>query len=350
MRFLVLSDIHLHEWAYGSKLVDGRNSRLEQQINAIQQCVKHCQSSGITSAIVTGDIYHTSTITAGVSEGSYRAFRAFADAGIHLTIVPGNHDQATRSGELDALAWFSPFATVVGRCHEVLHSIGDVQAECIPFTHDRDKLRRRIDELQNGTRLLFMHQGVSGVEINSKGFTLNEALSPDMIPDSIACFTGHYHSAKCVKPNLVIPGSLTQLNWGDKNEHRGWMDVELQDNGNLEIVHNEAAASKFVELTSLEDLTQVSGNFIRLMTTENAPSFVEDAVLQLNKAGAESVEVKQIVQIDTHLDEVKTQGFNSLNEIIYAFANSKVRSGVIDEYDLSVGDQLLKGNYQAPDV
>ena len=86
------------------------------------------------------------------------------------------------------------------------------------------------------------------------------------------------------------------------------------------------------------------------MTTENAPSFVEDAVLQLNKAGAESVEVKQIVQIDTHLDEVKTQGFNSLNEIIYAFANSKVRSGVIDEYDLSVGDQLLKGNYQAPDV
>ncbi len=356
MRFVVFSDLHLHEWVYGSRIVNGRNSRLEQQVRVVHDIVNYCKSEGISEAVLTGDVFHTSTVSAAVSEAAYRAFSEFNRAGIHLTIVPGNHDQATRTGELDSLSWFSTIGTVA-RCGDSgvdrICQTGDVQAYGIPFTHDRGELARRIDQIPSGCRLLYLHQGVSGVEINSKGFTLNEALTPDMIPPWIGmAFTGHYHSAKQVTDNLVIPGSTVQLNWGDKDERRGWLDVDYNPEDNTTaITHMEAKASKFVQADDVSGLDgyAVEGNFLRVVTEDNTPSFVQSLVEDLYKRGAESVEIKNVIQVDNAI-KLQTTQFNSLNEIIYAYAHEKERAGVIDEYDRLVGEQLLKGNYQVPNA
>ena len=350
----MFSDLHLHEFSYGSKIVEGRNSRLEQQIRAVHQITDYCRANGIREAVLTGDVFHASTITAAVSEGAFRSFRSFADAGINLTVVPGNHDQAGRTGNPHALSWFSTIGQLVyGSVGEIL-SIGNVQAEGIPFIHDRDTLARRLEQVRDETRLLFLHQGVGGVEINSKGFTLNEALTSDMIPPTVAmAFTGHYHSAKRVSPNLIIPGSTVQLNWGDTGESRGWLDVEYNTEDNtVEIMHCESKASKFVQIHSPAELPndQIAGNFIRLVTDDHNASFVEDAARELTKAGAESVEVKTVIQLDKNVQQVETKQFNSLNEVIYAYASSKLRQGVIDEFDFLIGEQIMKGVYQVPNV
>ncbi len=222
----------------------------------------------------------------------------------------------------------------------------------IPFTHDRDALIQRLNRIQSNVHLLFLHQGVSGVEINSKGFTLNEALTPDMIPSNIAmAFSGHYHSNKQVTSNLIIPGSLTQLNWGDRDETRGWLDVTFDPkNGDIKIEQIESKASKFVQIDDISNLVNIEGNFIRVISADHNPSFVQNLSEQLYKQGAESVEIKSTEQINDNTAKVTTTHFNSLNEIIYAYAHEKERLGVIDAYDRHVGETILRGNYQVPIV
>jgi DNA repair exonuclease SbcCD nuclease subunit len=353
MRLVVFSDIHLHEWSYGSRLIKGRNSRLESQVNVLWQIADYCRSEGITEAVVTGDVYHSSVVTAAVSEASYRGFSRFKDAGVSLTIIPGNHDQSTRLGELDSLSWFSEIAKV---CHadgdrdNAVFSIHGVPACGIPFTHDREELRRRIDQVDHETRFLFLHQGVSGVEINAKGFTLNEALSPDMIPSWIVlAAAGHYHSAKRVTTNLWIPGSMTQLNWGDKDEFRGWLDVNYDPQTNeVSVIHLEAKAPKFVQIDRPDEQAPIAGNFVRLVTADAMPTFAQDAIEHLMSLGAESVEVKNVVQSDKFVSNIQASAFTSLNEIIYAFAHERERQGEIDADCVKIGEDLLKGSYQVP--
>ncbi|HKZ42379.1 MAG TPA: metallophosphoesterase [Candidatus Hodarchaeales archaeon] len=353
--FIVFSDLHIHEWSYGSKIISGYNSRLIGQVDAVLQLVRYAKEHDVQDVFFSGDFFHTSTVTAEVSQAATDIGLAFKKNNLNLYVIDGNHDQANKDGSKNALYLFKGWDGGIeyhGHIDEpiVLPRAKDIEMYFSSFTHDKEVLKSRLKKITPRS-LVFLHQGVGGVEINSKGFTLNEILTPDMVPECLQTFTGHYHSHKHVTDRLTIPGSLIQLNWGDTGECRGWLHCQV-DGDYIRMDQIKSKASKFVQIHSPAELPndQIVGNFIRLVTEDHNPSFIEDAARELSKAGAESVEVKTVIQLDKSVQQVETKQFNSLNEIIYAYAYEKERAGVITEYDRLVGEQLLKDNYQVPTI
>jgi DNA repair exonuclease SbcCD nuclease subunit len=355
--FVVFSDLHLHQWQYGSRLINGRNSRLEQQKEVVKSIVRYCTEKDISQCVFTGDLFHTSTVAAETGQAAYEAFKGFKENGIDLTILVGNHDQSNRTGGSHALSWLGHHGRLVDSNvgENGSQTVGGINAHFFPFTADADILRGWISGIK-GRSLCFFHQGVGGVELNSKGFTLNEILTGDLIPvDCAMAFSGHYHSFKPVTSNLIIPGSTTQLNWSDAGEPRGWLDVTVDGEQVTEINLIQSKASTFIRLheedfdaeamqTALQGITS---NFVQVLTS-GAYKAEDICDTVLRKYGALSCEIKPIHKEVSPFKTTATVA--SLNEVIYSFARAKEKEGVINEHDAQVGESLLKKAYRLPQV
>ena len=365
-RFVVFSDLHLHPWAYGSQVINGKNSRLEQQKEVVKSIARYCKERDIPEVVFTGDLFHTSTVSAETNQAAYEAFSSFKENGIDLSLLVGNHDQSSRTGGFHSLSFFRELGHVFdvgGHAAEALHAgfhrtIADTPAYFFPYTDDEAVLKAYLASCGGGPYFLFLHQGVGGVEVNAKGFTLNEILTPAMVPNHCTmAFSGHYHTFKPVASNLIIPGSTVQLNWGDAGESRGWLDVSVDAGRVHEITFVESQASRFISLheddfdaqATERALPNLYGNHVRVVTT-GAYSPEELSKMVLESFGAVSCEIKPEVRRDHGIEKAKNLSVASLNEVVYSFANSREKAGVISSYDKEVGEQLLKGNYQVPQV
>jgi DNA repair exonuclease SbcCD nuclease subunit len=351
--FVVFSDLHLHQWQYGSTIVHGMNSRLWQQVRVVKDIIEYCNNKDIREVVFCGDLLHTSNVTAEVSQAAYEAFKGFKENKIDLTIIVGNHDQASRSGETHALSWFRDHGLVIDTSMVPAdnRTVAGLDATFLPYTDDKEQLESWLQGFRDG--FLFLHQGVGGVEVNSKGFTLNEILTPDMVPDRCAlAFTGHYHSHRAVASNLIIPGSTVQLNWGDKNETRGWLDVKVDGDRVHSVELVPSNSYQFVEVdesvfNSQEKIPDLSGNFLRVFSVGNfSPEELSQAALA---HGAASVEIKQAVS-EQPARKFEAKPLLSFNEMVMSYATAKEHAGVINAYDKEIGESLLKGNYNLPSV
>lgn len=362
-RFVVFSDLHLHPWAYGSKVINGKNSRLEQQKEVVKSIAQYCKERGIREVVFTGDLFHTSTVAAETTQAAYEAFSQFKENRIDLSMLVGNHDQSSRSGGSHALSFFRELGNVfdVGDASARdgdSRTITGLPAYFFPYTDDSEVLKAYLASCGDRPHFLFLHQGVGGVEINAKGFTLNEILTPAMVPAScIMAFTGHYHTCKSVASNLIIPGSTVQLNWGDEGEARGWLDVAVNNDQVQEITFVESQASKFITIheddfdvqATNKDLPNLHGNFVRVISA-GAHSPEEISGLLTGSFGAAAVEIRPAVRQESNPDKTKNVTVASLNEVVYSFARTREKAGLISAYDKEIGEQLLKGTYHLPQV
>lgn len=344
---VVFSDLHLHNWQYGATIINGVNSRLQQQVEVVESIVSYCLERDIREVIFCGDLYHTSTITAEVSQAAYKAFKGFKKNNINLYMLVGNHDQSNRLGSIHALSWFKEIGQLIH--NNAIATIAGLNSHFLAYTNDEEVLKSHLSGIKERS-LCFFHQGVGGVEVNSKGFTLNEILNPTMLPSScILGFSGHYHSFKQVSDNLIIPGSTMQLNFGDEGETRGWLDIEIDKDQITNITLIESNASKFITLAEdkIEE-SELQGHFIRIMSNGKfSPDEISDTILHKYKAA--SVEIKPIYK-EYSLTKTEVATVASLNDVVYSFANSKERAGVISLHDKDIGEQLLKEIYEIPSV
>ena len=354
--FVVFSDLHLHQWQYGSTIVNGKNSRLEQQVNVVKSIIEYCKEKEISEAVFCGDLFHTNSVTAEVSQSAYEAFRGFKENKISLSLIVGNHDQSSRSGDIHALGFFRELGRLVdvsgvSNVEQGVRKIAGRPITLYPYTDERSQLERWLSGFRDG--FLFLHQGVGGIEVNSKGFTLNEILTPELIPDRCSmAFAGHYHSHRAVTGNLIIPGSTVQLTWGDKNETRGWLDVQVDKDRVHQVTLVPSNSSQFIEVSeddfnSQGTLPDLSSHFVRIFSVGNfSPEELSQAALE---RGAASVEIKAAVKAQT-MTKIEAKSLLSFNETVMSYATAKEQAGVINAYDKDVGESLLKGSYTLPSV
>jgi DNA repair exonuclease SbcCD nuclease subunit len=342
-RFIVFSDLHLNKWQYGAKLLDGRNTRLLDQADVLHQIKRYAVDNDIKHVLFCGDLFHTNNhISTEVLMTAIEEFRAWERAGLNLIIIPGNHDLADKSGKISALGMFnSKFTRVLnGPLHKKLDN--GLYVSALPYTEDEDSLKRFLDVVP-GNYLVILHQGVSGTPVNSKGFTLNEILKPDMIPDHITgVFAGHYHSHKKVNDRLWIPGSPMQLTWSDKGETRGWLDVTV-DGREVAVEHIRSTAPTFVEVyADYIDRVSLYKNFVRIVVpygTTQWESLKEKAILE----GASSVEVR--VEGSEEIKE-KVENFSTVEDLLNEFIKMKK----VTEDAEKIARDLIADKYEAPEV
>jgi DNA repair exonuclease SbcCD nuclease subunit len=281
MKVLIFSDLHLHNWNYGSTIVDGMNSRLRDQARVLDQIAMYCEHNEVDHIVFGGDLFHThGKIDAGVLKVAYEGIdRILEKSNVGMDILVGNHDTADKSMAVHSLHWLKSFAQVKvvdTMTHDDLFSY-------LPYTEDKAVIEKFF---QDANPICFLHQGIAGVPMGS-GFLINEAFSLDMVPDYVdQVFTGHYHKHGNPSDKVTVPGSTLQLTWADEGDKRGFL---IYDTNTGAIEHIESVAPKFVTV-DFNNVTpfEISGNFIRVKGCDSTGK--DNYREMLIEGGARSVE------------------------------------------------------------
>ena len=139
MRFIVYSDLHLHCWSYGSKLIEGRNSRLLQQIDVLNQMKKYAVQHGIRDIFCCGDVTHTQGRTdAEVLMAGHEVFSGISADGIKQWWIPGNHDYKDRAGTIHSLSWLKELGALVEKQEFFLNYTNGTSLAFLPYTESKD--------------------------------------------------------------------------------------------------------------------------------------------------------------------------------------------------------------------
>ena len=336
MKILIFSDLHLHNWNYGSTIVDGMNDRLRDQARVLDQIATYCERNEVDHIVFGGDLFHThGKIDASVLKVAYEGVaNILAKSNVYMTLLVGNHDTADKSMNTHALHWLRAFGEQVRVIDSAWHDM-EMDVSFLPYTENENQIEKF---LRMSQPLAFMHQGVSGVPMGS-GFVINEVFTPDMVRHSHIqhVFTGHYHKHTGVNNQLTVIGSTTQLTWADEGDKRGFLVYDTEF-GSIE--HIESVAPKFVMLdwqgiyqTTIDSI--VSDNFVRVVNYDHGDQ--EDIRKELTGAGARSVEFVVEKQKVERLQPIQSNKLH-LPEIVEEYERQHNISPELSK----VGKELMK--------
>ena len=334
MKYLIFSDMHFHNWPYGSTILkNGFNSRLVFQLNVIME-IKRCaeQEKGVEKIVFLGDLFHTpGKIDTHVLAVASEALKLLSETVSDITFLVGNHDFGSKNGFVHALRWAPGEVISNWSCH------GD---SYLSYNENKEEVQEALNRTPEGG-LCFLHQGVSNLPVGS-GFVIpNEVLSEDMIPSHVKrVFTGHYH-----KPwdgaKLHVVGSPMQHNWGDADDTpRGWI---IYDDETDEVTRFESSAPKFIKidyslpLKVTMEYENIKNCYIRISNYSGPTDFMRK---QLLERGALSVEfeVKTEQQV---IDKIEVESFD-LDPMIAKYA----KANKADKKLIKVGQDIRSGAYE----
>jgi DNA repair exonuclease SbcCD nuclease subunit len=241
--YLVLSDIHLHNWSQFSHTEkDGTNSRLQQILDAISAAVAHLAEIGGRDVVITGDLFHTrGNVKPSVLNPAFDLFREICAHNIRIHNIPGNHDlegiNSDRLGNsftvLSGIDNFKIYVepTVLSGRHLFIPWYEDSQI--IPKIANQ-----KVIEYPNLT--LFAHVGLNGVVPARIGNTVNPK---DFSEDFKYVFCGHFHNHVSFDSRVFSVGALTHQTWSDVGSKAGYLIVYEN-----RVEHYETKAPKFIEI------------------------------------------------------------------------------------------------------
>jgi DNA repair exonuclease SbcCD nuclease subunit len=353
MKILIFSDLHLHNYNYGSTLVDypswnliGTNSRLVDGAKVFEQICVYINDNPVDEVVFCGDLFHThGKIDAAVlkvaHEGWWRIMQHH-DKPCHAYVIVGNHDTAVRSMSTHSLHWLESLGVNVidGPAHNSFNGLPR-KLSLLPYTEDVDVIKEFFDDAvkKGGNPVCFMHAGIDGVPMKS-GFVPGSAFNTDMIPEGVQhVFSGHYHPHMKVTDKATVVGTPLQLNWADTGDKRGFIvydtDTDVQE-------FHEIDAPRFVTLNmegrgscdySFND--NLKNHFVRVENYNHA--YQEEIRKGITGAGARSVEfVVKLEQVD-RLQPVSSDGLH-IPDLIKEYEKQKNVSPECSK----IGKELMK--------
>jgi len=274
MRLLIFSDLHAHAFRPCSEILpSGRNSRLQDTLNVLEQIYHICKTESIEGILCGGDLFHArSVLNVATFNDVYEAVAKIKSIVDFFIMIVGNHDQSNKLGTIYSTKTFNAVIDVIDSpCWRV----GAVNVLAIPYTDDKESILKAISLPRPGNNgspfLMLGHFGISGAEPGAN-FVLKTIDLPtlaDLKPTEFTqIFLGHYHMPQELLSNVRFVGAPMQHNWGDINQDRGVIiyDTESEACEKVPIT----ISPKFVRVIP-SNITEelVQNNFVRIVLNEH---------------------------------------------------------------------------------
>lgn len=306
IEFLAFSDTHFHEFRTYEEIVDhpiayydiSMNSRLRDTWLSCYDIFSYAKDHGISTILFGGDLFHTkASYTKAAMEAVYDLLHASNDFGVHIHMITGNHDQATKNGHTHGLTPFEALPNVsLLSGYNGFTPVNDIKHQRSfdlwwnSYIPDRltltNSIKSQANYLSQGEHkkrpsVLLCHAGVQGGKVGSDYVLLGEEdLDLGDIPyaDFDVCLFGHFHQHQNIAPNAWFIGSTHQHNWGCANGLRGFVHVTIDEDRKVTLKHIEnTGAPKFINLVDNDELDKVKlTDFVRYYTrNEVTPNLIE---------------------------------------------------------------------------
>jgi DNA repair protein SbcD/Mre11 len=268
IRMLHLADLHIGIENYGRiDPTTGLHTRLLDYLARLDEAIAFGLREGVDLVLVAGDIYKNRTPNPTHQREFAKRIGKLLAANVPVFLLTGNHDISNAVGRAHSVEIFQTLGiadvTIASRplVHRLETRSGPVQIIALPwvtrhgllsredthqasFSEIEHLLRQRIeqflthaaDELDSAIpAVLTIHGTVDGAQLGAeRGITLGQDL---VLPRSIVTLPGidyvalghiHRHQSLGEHPPIVYAGSIERVDFGERNEDKGCVLVELE--------------------------------------------------------------------------------------------------------------------------
>ncbi len=283
----------------------GLNIRFEDFVSALKRVVDYAIDNQVDVFLFSGDAYRNASPEPIYQKMFARELKRLSEAGISTILVVGNHDQILRSTQSHSLSVFQSLAvpgvvTVDQPTFETIKTKnGDFQFLGLPhvtrnnltalekyagFTSAQldDVLVRHVSDLFHGfyakldptiptvvSAHMSLDRALAGIEEELLvGYTLT--FPADIFIDDRVDYVamGHIHKYQIIRPQnpaIVYSGSLERVDFGEANEDKGFIHVNLERNNTNYTFHSInprpfiTVDADLSDLSSEDDATEILG-------------------------------------------------------------------------------------------
>ena len=256
VRIVFFSDSHL---GFDSPITprSSRRRRGPDFFANFDRVLTYAVASRADGVLHGGDFFFRSRVHPSIVDAAYARLVEFANSGIPILIVPGNHE---RSRMPESLFLNHPGIHVFDRPRTVMLTIRGETVAISGFPYLRDVRPRFKDALADcgsnrgaDHRLLVFHHAVDGAVVGPADFRFHGA--PDVIagrelpPGVDLVLSGHIHRHQLLRhPTPVLYcGSIERTSFAEKNETKGFCDVTLRAGQEPEIAFHALPARPMVD-------------------------------------------------------------------------------------------------------
>jgi len=252
--------------------------------------------------LISGDLYDKVNPRNPARTHVIRAFRRLYHEGIKIYAISGNHDTprsleegASPLHEIDAAGYIRYFSKSKEMESDIIdiHGIkvcisGASYNHSIPF--DRDPLEMLSIPCEGDLNIAMLHYNFTSFNIPSfwRAPTIKETSLPQ---DLHYLALGHYHSFKkvCIGNTYVVyPGSTERVTFLEENEPKGFVYLELYENGVREVnyIQTEPRPLKTLDITITKNDPNPIGKIVSIARQHSDPK----VILRLRIKGKLSLE------------------------------------------------------------
>lgn len=267
IKMLHLADLHIGIENYGRiDPATGLHTRLIDYLARLDEAIDVGLDEGVDLVLIAGDIYKNRAPNPTHQREFARRIRRLCSAGVPVFILTGNHDISPSAGRAHSVEIFGILGvegvTIADRpsIHHIHTRAGPVQIVAVPwvtrhslmtreemrmasFGEIEAELRKRIDNFIESAvaeldatipAVLTLHGTIDGAQLGAeRSMTLGQDLllsrgvlaHPSL--DYVALGHIHKHQVLGTQPPVVYPGSIERIDFGERDEDKGCVLVEL---------------------------------------------------------------------------------------------------------------------------
>lgn len=321
VRIAHLADTHIGMENYGRVNPEtGLNQRLHDFLSSLDQALDAAIEAQVDLVVFAGDIYKTRDPTPTHQREFAQRVHRLTQHGIKTMIVAGNHDiplsagratsvdifkaldvsgvtvartlgthviETERAGPVQVVAF--PWAVrslVLAQPEFKNHSIAELNQAMIDLT--RDRLRIAAEQLDPDLPAIVVgHAHVFGARIGTERLlTMGSDPMYDLqtfdVPNVDFVALGHIHKHQALSyaaPQVVYAGSIDRIDFGEQNEDKGWVFIEIAEKGKADWDFRRVRARPFVTIEASVDSENATEDVVRAIARE--ADRLRDAVVRL---------------------------------------------------------------------
>ena len=311
LKFLFMADTHLgFDYPIRPRIEIRR--RGQDFFDNFQRILDHAVSTRPDFVVHGGDVFFRSLIPPKIVDLAYEALFRFAQNGIPLFIVPGNHERSRLPNSL-LMSAKNIHIFDRPRTYELQASGATIALSGFPCI--RKDVNGRFAAVLTETgweytdadvKLLCMHQTVEGSRVSGYTFRAGrDVVSVSAIPgDFTAILSGHIHRKQILTaPNkagprpIIYPGSIERTSFAEKDEQKGFFEIGIAlDDAGVWSVNN----MEFVELPTrpmvdLEIDPDIGPQDLAACLHRKISALHKDSIVRLGSKGQLSESVRSML-------------------------------------------------------
>lgn len=275
MQFIFIADLHLSNYSR-DKIENTSNlpERLHSIITSLEGVIEYCNSKKITTIIIGGDVLHGKSIIFTMAQSIMLDFFR-KHLHIKFIIIDGNHDLSGKGSDAVSALKSLDNEPNINRIKESFYKDTENDILYVPYSMDMVNIIKN-----NSAKILISHLGLNEGVLNSGISLIADIGMNDLIGKYEIVLLGHYHKPQQIineKIKIYYVGSPVQLDWGEKNEEKRFLDINMKT-GDIKSIPTQGYV-KYLEYNITEENKneiikiareeEKNGNYIKLIRDTN---------------------------------------------------------------------------------